>query len=258
MIAAAVRTTIAFRAVLIAVTMGMSTWGFASRGSEPGRIPIVNPPPRFAPLHGASITPFSPPHARTASARAMRNPTSSASAFASALAVFEPPITEMMGFRSSMASFSRPIPRIKLFDPWLSPPILSREPIRPCRRLSRTDALDPQAGADPVHDDRGTAVERGALPDLPTAEALRGHPPGGPGQHGRPVHEGHLPREDPGVPPRPPVLGPGRGPRAGLPRAVAGEGDDPREARRGRPRGRVPPPSDERGRVGLSGSGASQ
>src|SRR3989454_7585870 len=200
MIAAAVRTTIAFRAVLIAVTMGMSTWGFASRGSEPGRIPIVNPPPRFAPLHAASITPFSPPHARTASARAMRNPTSSASAFASAVAVFEPPITEMMGFRSSMASFSRPIPRIKLFDPWLSAPILSREPIRPCRRLSSMDAVDPQAGADPVHRARGAAVERGGLPDLPTAEALRGHPAGGPRQHRSPVLQREAPPEDAGAP----------------------------------------------------------
>src|SRR5438445_1879215 len=256
MIASAVRTTIAFRAVLIAVTMGMSTWGFASRGSEPGRIPIVNPPPRFAPLHAASITPFSPPHARTASARAIRNPTSSASAFASAVAVFEPPITEMMGFRSSMASFSRPIPRIKLFDPWLSAPILSREPIRPRRHLSKTDALDPEEGADSVHRARGAAAERGALLDLPPVEALRGHPPGRPEQHGRPLHEGDLPREDPGVPPRPPVPGAGRGPGAGVSWAVAGDGDDPREARRGRPRGGVPPPGRERGRVGLTCSGA--
>src|SRR2546425_1407278 len=116
MIASPVRTTIAFRAVLIAVTTGTSTWGFASRGSEPGRIPTVRPPPRFAPLHAASITPFSPPHTTTASARAMRNPTSSASWIASGDAVFDPPITAIIGFRSSMVSFSKSIPPLKLFD----------------------------------------------------------------------------------------------------------------------------------------------
>src|SRR2546426_5806307 len=124
MIASPVRTTIAFRAVLIAVTTGTSTCGFASRGSDPGRTPIVRPPPRFAPLQAASMTPFSPPHTRTASARAMRNPTSSASPRASGDAEFDPPITEMMTFRSTMASFSNPIPSLKLFDRGYQPRFL--------------------------------------------------------------------------------------------------------------------------------------
>src|SRR5947208_11436606 len=61
-------------------------------------MPTVNPPPRFAPFADASMTPFSPPHRRMASARAMRNPTSSARAIPSREAVLPPPITPMIGF----------------------------------------------------------------------------------------------------------------------------------------------------------------
>src|SRR5438309_825667 len=50
-------------------------------------MPTVNPPPRFAPFADASMTPFSPPHRRMASARAMRNPTSSARAIEAAARV---------------------------------------------------------------------------------------------------------------------------------------------------------------------------
>src|SRR5437016_14496515 len=61
-------------------------------------MPTVNPPPRFAPFADASMTPFRPPHTRMASARAMRNPTSSARAIPSREAVLPPPITATIGF----------------------------------------------------------------------------------------------------------------------------------------------------------------
>src|SRR3989442_2594170 len=217
MIASAVRTTIAFRAVLIAVTIGTSTWGFPSPGSVPGRIPTVRPPPRFAPRLAASITPFRPPHTRIASARAIRNPTSSASAFASAVAVFDPPITEMMGFRPSMASFLKPIPWIKLFDPGYQPRFSAANVYGSNRRLSRADALAPPGSAHPLHRPRGAAGGRGALPHPPPPPAVRRHPPGGPIEHRRPRYEGGVPREDPRVSAPPPVHPAGRRPRPPLP-----------------------------------------
>src|SRR5467141_4970579 len=63
-------------------------------------MPTVNPPPRFAPFADASMTPFRPPHTRMASARAMRNPTSSARAIPSREAVLPPRITPTIGFRA--------------------------------------------------------------------------------------------------------------------------------------------------------------
>src|SRR3989441_917243 len=104
MMASAVRTMIRFRAVLIAVAIGKSMWGFASALFPVGRTPTVRPPPRFAPFADASMTPFRPPQIRTASARATRNPTSSARASPSGDAVLPPPITPMINFRAMRES----------------------------------------------------------------------------------------------------------------------------------------------------------
>src|SRR5437870_12532382 len=104
MIASAVRTMIRFRAVLIAVAIGKSTCGFASALFPVGRTPTVRPPPRLAPFAEASMTPFRPPQIRTASARATRNPTSSARASPSGDAVLPPPMTPIINFRAMRES----------------------------------------------------------------------------------------------------------------------------------------------------------
>src|SRR6266571_1927850 len=104
MIASAVRTMIRFRAVLIAVAIGKSMCGFASALFPVGRTPTVRPPPRLAPFAEASMTPFRPPQIRTASARATRNPTSSARASPSGDAVLPPPITPMINLRAMRES----------------------------------------------------------------------------------------------------------------------------------------------------------
>src|SRR5437667_11378197 len=101
MIASAVRTMIKFLAVLIAVAIGRSMWGFASALFPVGRIPTVNPPPRLAPLAEDSMAPFRPPQTRIASARATRNPTSYARAIPSLEAELHPPITPVIHFRDT-------------------------------------------------------------------------------------------------------------------------------------------------------------
>src|SRR5881409_2687194 len=104
MIASAVRTMIRFRAVLIAVAIGKSMCGFASALFPVGSTPTVRPPPRLAPFAEASMTPFRPPQIRTASARATRNPTSSARVSPSGDAVLPPPMTPMINFRAMRES----------------------------------------------------------------------------------------------------------------------------------------------------------
>src|SRR5438105_7827143 len=80
--ASAARTVSVLRIHPMPVVSAMSTYGFASRFSKPGRMPTTSPPADLAPRLTASITPERPPLTTTAPRSASRRPTSSAAASA--------------------------------------------------------------------------------------------------------------------------------------------------------------------------------
>jgi len=79
--------------------MGISTHWFAARGSFQGSIPMVVPPPSFAPKQAPCITPPSPPHTTVAPRLASSNPTRSAASVTSAVGL-PAPITEIITLRT--------------------------------------------------------------------------------------------------------------------------------------------------------------
>ena len=91
----AVAAMTTFLAWPMPVTTGMSMKALAERASYEGRTPTVRPPALFAPRAAASMTPPRPPQTRTAPARAISAPASSARAAVSG-AGSESPMTPMM------------------------------------------------------------------------------------------------------------------------------------------------------------------